>query len=193
MGNVSGFPSVQERAVRSVQFQHSAGKFLAGFLIHLAEMHHSLGVCNILQIHVGFVHFHCNGFLHGDVAGSGFQFSYLVVAVRRFKGELAVGVCFAGSKGVFSSKVGGLSRKQPKGNALQRSLLCPGFMSGDLASEQLVVELNSCGLISCYGDCLPGGNFISGGEIALLLRHGVLTGDQVLNVDLSSSVRSEDF
>ena len=193
MRDVCGFPSIQKGAVRGVEFQHSAGKFLAGFLVYLAEMHYSLGVCNILQIHVSFVHFHRDGFLHGDVAGDSFQFSYLVVAVGGFKGELSGFIGDGGGQGSFFGELRGFRIEKPEGDSLQRSLLSPSFVAGDLASEQLVVELYGCSFIGCHSDCLASGDLVSGGEIALLLRHGVLARDQVLDVDLPSSIRSEGF
>ena len=77
----------REGPVRGVQLQHSAGQSLAGFSVHLGEMHHGLGVCDVLQVYIGLVYFYGDGFFHSDVARDSFQFSYLVIAVGGFEAE----------------------------------------------------------------------------------------------------------
>ena len=105
MGNVGGFPGVQKGPIRGVQLQHSAGQFLASILVHLGEMHHGLGVCDVLQVHVGLVQFHSDGFFHSDVARGSFQLLDLVIAVGGFKGKLPIGVRLCGGDSVFSGKL----------------------------------------------------------------------------------------
>ena len=105
MGNVGGFPGVQKRSIRGVQLQHSAGQFLAGILVHLGEMHHGLGICDVLQVHVGLVQFHSDGLFLCDVAWDGFQLLDLVIAVGSLKGKLPIGVRLCGGDSVFSGKL----------------------------------------------------------------------------------------
>ena len=111
MGDVTGFPGIQQRPVRGVQLQHSAGQFLSSFSVHLGEMHHGLGVCDVLQVYIRFAQLHVDGFLQGDVARNRFQFSYLVIAVGGFKGKLPIGIRFCGGDSVFSGKLDGFCIK----------------------------------------------------------------------------------
>ena len=111
MGDVTGFPGIQKRSVRGVQFQHSAGQFLASILVHLREMYHGLGVCDVLQVHVGLVQFHSDGFFHCDVARDGFQLLDLVIAVGSLKGKLPIGIRFCGGDSVFNGELGGFCIK----------------------------------------------------------------------------------
>ena len=58
-------------------------------------MHHGLGVCDVLQVHVGLVQFHSDGFFHSDVARGSFQLLDLVIAVGGFKDKLS---CLIGGR-----------------------------------------------------------------------------------------------
>ena len=118
MGDVGSFPGIQQRPVRGVQLQHSAGQFLAGILVHLGEMHHGLGICDVLQVYIGLVYFYGDGFFHSDVARDSFQFSYLVIAVGGFKGKLPIGISFCGGNGIFSGELSDFRIEQTESDAL---------------------------------------------------------------------------
>ena len=68
-------------------------------------MHHGLGVCDVLQVHIRFAQLHVDGFLQGDVARDGFQLLDLVIAVGSLKGKLPIGIRFCGGDSVFSGKL----------------------------------------------------------------------------------------
>ena len=66
-------------------------------------------------------------------------------------------------------------------------------MAGDFASQQPIVELHSGGFLGSYGDGLARWNLVPGGQLRLLLRHGVLAGGQVFDVDRPRAIGGEGF
>ena len=193
MGDVGRFPGFQQGAIRRIELQHSAGQLLRRLGVHFAKMHHRLPVGDGVQLHFCGVHLHRHRLFHGEVARQGSQFHDLERTVGGFKRKCPVGVRFCGSDGIFFGEFGCFSGEQPKCHTLQGSLLGPGFMAGDFAPQQLVVELYSGGFLGCHCDSLAGGNLIAGGHVGLLLRHGVLAGGQALDVDFSGAVGGESF
>ena len=193
MGNVGGFPGVQKRSIRGIEFQHRTWEFLSGIRVHFTKMHHGLAICDVLQVHVGLVQFHSDGLFLCDVAWDGFQFSYLVIAIGGFKAELSSLVRGSHFDGILRCKFSCFRRKQSKGHTCQGSLFRPGLMAGDFAPQQLVVELHSGGFLGSYGDGLARWNLVPGSQLGLLLCHGVLAGGQVFDVDRPRSIGGEGF
>ena len=161
MGDVGSFPGFNEGSVRAVQFQRSAGQFLAGFGIHLGNVDYCLIVGDGVQLHLSSVHLHGNRLIHGEIARQSGQLHHLEGAVGSFEAERPVGIRLCGSNGIFSGEFGGFCREQAESDALQGSLLRSSLVTGDFASQQCVVELHGRRLVCGDFHCLACRNLIA--------------------------------